>query len=177
MVQSRLIIAIIILAAVAGVIAFILTRPGKQKMILTSPSFNQGEGIPTEFTCDGGDVNPELSIKDVPPEAKSLVLIMDDPDAPGGTWTHWTLWNIPPQTTTIAKDSAPPQAAQGITSFGEPGYGGPCPPAGRPHRYFFKLYALDTVLNLDLESDINELRDAMNGHIITEAELMGIYQR
>lgn len=177
MVQGRLIIAIIMFAAAAGVIALILARPGKRKMIITSPSFDQGEGIPVKFTCDGGDVNPELHIQDVPPEAKSLVLIMDDPDAPGGTWTHWTLWNIPPQTATIAEDGAPPQAVQGVTSFGKPGYGGPCPPAGRPHRYFFKLYALDAVLDLDLESDVNELRDAISGHVIAEAELMGTYQR
>ncbi len=149
----------------------------RSKMILTSPSFGEGEGIPVKFTCDGGDVNPELRVQDVPAEAASLVLIVDDPDAPGGTFTHWTAWNIPPQTAAIGEGSVPPQSVEGETSFGRGGYGGPCPPAGRAHRYYFKLYALDTILDLGSDANVNELRDAMNGHVIAEAELMGTYQR
>lgn len=178
------VIVIIIIAAIVGVVA---TRPAKQKMILTSPSFNQGAVIPAKFTCDGENVNPELNIRDVPPDAKSLVLIMDDPDAPGGTFTHWTVWNINPRIEVIKEGSVPAglsadgshgaEAVEGKTSFGRSGYGGPCPPAGKPHRYFFKLYALDTVLNVNSYASVNELRSGMNGHVVAEAELMGTYQR
>jgi Raf kinase inhibitor-like YbhB/YbcL family protein len=149
----------------------------KNPMIITSPNFGAGEVIPARFTCDGGDANPELRIQGVPVEAKSLVLIMDDPDAPGGTFTHWTVWNIDPRTGVIAEGSAPLGAVEGKTSFGRRGYGGPCPPPGKPHRYFFKLYALDTVLNLEPEVSVSELKNAMQGHIVAEAELMGTYQR
>jgi Raf kinase inhibitor-like YbhB/YbcL family protein len=145
-------------------------------MIITSPSFENSGPIPAKFTCDGGDINPELVIQNVPAEAKSLVLIVDDPDAPAGTWTHWTVWNIDPGTSVIKEESVPPGATEGQTSFGKPGYGGPCPPGGR-HRYYFRLYALDALLNLDSDANVDELREAMNGHVVAEAELMGTYQR
>lgn len=145
-------------------------------MIITSPSFQNGGPIPAQFTCDGGDMNPELHIQDVPAEAKALVLIVDDPDAPGGTFTHWTAWNIDPKTETIKEESVPPGAVEGETGFGKPGYGGPCPPGGK-HRYFFRFFALDALLDLKPDALVHELRDRMNGRIVAEAELMGTYQR
>ncbi|MBS3101421.1 YbhB/YbcL family Raf kinase inhibitor-like protein [Candidatus Woesearchaeota archaeon] len=115
-------------------------------MKLTSPAFAHNGAVPSEFTCDSSDVSPPLTISDVPSNAKSLVLIMDDPDAPVGTWDHWIVFNIPPSAKEIAKGTEPKGTA-GKNSWGRTGYGGPCPPSGT-HRYFFKLYALDTQLNL-----------------------------
>jgi hypothetical protein len=145
-------------------------------MILESSAFANNTNIPSKFTCDGEDINPPLSIKEVPIEAKSLVLIMDDPDAPMGTWLHWTVWNIDPATSEIVENSIPPGAGEGATDFSRPGYGGPCPPGGT-HRYFFKLYALDIELNLATGAKLKELEQAMAGHIIDQAELIGLYQR
>lgn len=105
-------------------------------MIIKSPDFKNNQRIPSRFTCDGKDINPTLVFEDIPKNSKSLVLIVDDPDAPMGTWVHWTLWNIPKDTKIIEENSKPKGAIEGITSFGKPGYGGPCPPNG-VHRYFF----------------------------------------
>jgi Raf kinase inhibitor-like YbhB/YbcL family protein len=146
-------------------------------MILTSPNFNHGEPIPRKFTCEGFDVNSELAISNVPAEAKSLVLIVDDPDAPNGTWTHWTVWNIDPETTMIKDESVPPRATEGMTSKGNTGFHGPCPPPGKPHRYFFKLFALDAVLELKEGASRGELEAEIAAHKIAEAELMGTYER
>jgi len=143
---------------------------------MTSPFFKHNEKIPSKYTCDGDNKNPPLSILGVPSEAKSLVLISDDPDAPVGTWVHWTLWNIDPKTTEIAENSVPQGAVEGITSFGNTGYGGPCPPSGI-HRYFFKLYALDTVMNLNTSAKKNDIEEAMKTHILAQAELIGFYNR
>ncbi len=143
---------------------------------LVSPSFVKGGKIPAKYTCDGENVSPPLSIVGVPKEAKSLALIVEDPDAPGGVFTHWILWNIIPQTTMIGENSVPEGAVQGKTDFGAVGWGGPCPPSGT-HRYFFKLYALDTTLNLDRGADKQELVRAMEDHILSGAELMGLYSR
>ncbi len=145
-------------------------------MNISSPAFENAMPIPAEFTCDGENKNPLLVISDTHPDTKSLVLIMDDPDAPGNTWVHWTVWNISPDTREIAADSVPEGALQGKTSFGKSGYGGPCPHKGR-HRYFFKLYALDTVLNIPLTSETADIERAMEGHIIADAKLMGTYSR
>lgn len=145
-------------------------------MRLESPAFAHNQPIPTKYTCDGEDVSPPLKIFDVPANAKSLALIMDDPDAPRGTWLHWTVWNIPPDTQEIAENSVPQGAVEGMTDFGRPGYGGPCPPSGT-HRYFFKLYALDTMLNLPPGAKLSELEAAMSGHILAQAELIGLYSR
>lgn len=145
-------------------------------MKITSSVFQYGERIPKRYTCDGEDVNPPLQFHDIPQGAKSLVLIMDDPDAPGQTWLHWTVFNIPPQTTTIDEGDLPQEAKEGKTSFGRTGYGGPCPPSG-VHRYFFKLFALDTILDLPHGATLQELEEAMNGHILAQAELMGTYSR
>ena len=143
---------------------------------ITSPAFKNGEFIPAKFTCDGPDVNPALVIDNVPPAARSLALIMDDPDAPGGMWVHWVVWNIDPKTREIAERSVPAGANQGVTDFRKTSYGGPCPPPGT-HRYFFKLYALDTMLNLGPNTTKTALEKAMKGHIIGQGELMGRYKR
>lgn len=145
-------------------------------MQLFSPAFTHQSAIPSRYTCDGDDVNPPLEIAGVPAGTTSLALIVDDPDAPMGTWVHWTVWNIPPDTHTISQRSVPRGAVEGLTSFGKPGWGGPCPPSGT-HRYFFKLYALDTVLNLDPSTDKAALERAMEGHVLVRSELIGLYQR
>lgn len=143
-------------------------------MQLSTSAFRHQNYIPSRYTCDGENINPSLSIQDAPEDAKSLVLIMDDPDAPGGTFVHWTIWNIDPGTTTISENSVPGKAIEGMTSFGKRGYGGPCPPSGT-HRYFFKLYALDIDLVLDPSSTAEDLESAIQGHILAKAELMGLY--
>src|SRR6056297_2349089 len=145
-------------------------------MRIKSSAFKHTETIPSKYTCDGDDISPPLKIEEVPEEAKSLVLIVDDPDAPVGIWTHWTVWNINPKIEKIEEDSVPEGAVEGMTNFGSTGYGGPCPPGGE-HRYFFKLYALDSELELDSSVDAEELEEAMNKHIIEKAELVGIYEK
>jgi Raf kinase inhibitor-like YbhB/YbcL family protein len=143
---------------------------------ISSPAFDNDSDIPVKYTCDGEDVNPELIFEGVPADAASLVLIVDDPDAPGGTWVHWTVWNIDPATASIAEDSVPAGSVEGNTDFGVPGYGGPCPPSGT-HRYFFKLFALDTTLDLDTASSASDIEAAMEGHVVASAELIGLYSR
>ena len=145
-------------------------------MRLTSPAFQHNGTIPSKYTCDGLDVNPPLQISDVPSEAKSLALIADDPDAPTGIWTHWLVWNINPHIVEIEEDSVPEGAVEGNTNFGNPGYGGPCPPSGE-HRYYFKLYALDSPLGLQEGATRDELEASMEHHIIDETELAARYSR
>jgi Raf kinase inhibitor-like YbhB/YbcL family protein len=143
-------------------------------LLIKSPAFEQGKLIPKKYTCDGQDVNPPLTIEGVPKEAKTLVLAVDDPDAPSGTWDHWIVWNIPASTGKIAENSVP--GKEGRNSFGKQGYGGPCPPGGT-HRYFFKVYAIDTELNLGSGSRKKDAEKAMQGHILAKGELMGLYRR
>ena len=145
-------------------------------MKLTSSAFQHQQRIPAKYTCDGQNINPPLHLTEAPPAGQSLVLIMDDPDAPRGTWVHWTVWNIDPKTSEIPENSVPAGAVQGMTDFRRPGYGGPCPPSGT-HRYFFKLYALDTKLNLPAKTDKNALEKAMERHILARTELVGLYSR
>lgn len=145
-------------------------------MKITSSSFAHNQNIPPKYTCDGENINPPLLFSDIPADAKSLVLISDDPDAPMGTWVHWILWNIDPKTTEIAEKSVPAGAMEGTTSFGETGYGGPCPPSG-VHRYFFKLYALDTKLDLPISAKKEDLEKAIQQHILASAEMIGLYTR
>ncbi|MBI2651735.1 YbhB/YbcL family Raf kinase inhibitor-like protein [Candidatus Woesearchaeota archaeon] len=144
-------------------------------MKLTSSAFEHGKEMPSEYTCDGIDISPELHIENVPKNAKSLALIMDDPDAPMGTFVHWVVWNIPIDTK-IIKKGAEPKGIEGKTNSGRTGYGGPCPPSGT-HRYFFKVYALDMVLTLKEGSTKKDLEAAMQNHIIEKAEIMGTYGR
>ncbi len=146
---------------------------GGMTLKLSSPAFADKQGIPSDYTCDGSDRIPPLEISGVPPNAKSLALVMDDPDAPMGTWDHWVVWNIPPATKRIDSE---PEGTPGKNSWGKTGYGGPCPPSGT-HRYYFKLYALDSVLDLPAGSSKAALLSAMRGHILAEASLMGTYQR
>ncbi|MER3424119.1 MAG: YbhB/YbcL family Raf kinase inhibitor-like protein [Nitrospiraceae bacterium] len=152
-----------------------------QEMKLMSSAFQQGKMIPQQYTCDGSDISPPLTWSDPPQGTQSFALIADDPDAPRGTWVHWVVWNIP-ATVRSLEESVPRQeslatgAKQGMTDFKKIGYGGPCPPSGT-HRYFFKLYALDAMLNLPTGTTKAELEKAMQGHILGQAELMGTYQR
>ncbi|MBI2611769.1 YbhB/YbcL family Raf kinase inhibitor-like protein [Candidatus Gottesmanbacteria bacterium] len=145
-------------------------------MKITSNAFENNQPIPDKYTCDGNNVNPPLTISEVPDNAKSLVLIMDDPDAPVGTWVHWLVWNIDPKANEIVENGVPQNAVEGTTSFGKAGYGGPCPPSGT-HRYFFKLYALDNTLQLSSSFTKEDLEKAMNGHTLDKAELIGFYSR
>ena len=138
--------------------------------------FGNGENIPSEYTCDGHDLAPELAISDVPEDAKSLVLIVDDPDAPMGTWVHWLLYNIPASTKIINAQNLPRGVKSGETDFGRTGWGGPCPPSGT-HRYFFKLYALDKDINLNEGATKDQLEAEIKGHIIDKVELIGLYKR
>ena len=141
---------------------------------ITSPAFQAGGDIPAKFTCNGTNVSPELQISGVPNEAKSLVLIVDDPDAPRGLFTHWIVWNIDPKTTRVAENSAPAGAVQGTNDFGKRNYGGPCPPSGM-HRYFFKIFALDIKLELKPSARRTELDAAIRGHVLVQGELMARY--
>lgn len=150
-------------------------------MRIESAAFENSKAIPAKYTCDGEDVNPPLVWSGAPENTKSFVLIMDDPDVPknirkDGLWVHWMLWNIVSEIQMIAENSLPNGAVQGITTFGRTGYGGPCPP-DREHRYFFKLYALDTMLSLPSSATNDDLEQAMRGHILTQAELVGVYNR
>jgi len=145
-------------------------------MRIQSTDFEPNGPIPARFTCDGENISPKLSVSGVPEDAVSLVLVVDDPDAPMGTWVHWLVWNIPPQTVEIASAAVPAGSVEGVTSFGRSGYGGPCPPSGT-HRYFFKLYALDQNLSLTAAAKVQELDAAMSGHVLDKAGLVGVYGR
>ena len=146
------------------------------KLQLTSQAFHDNGMIPSEYTCDGANGNPPLSIRNVPANARSFALIVDDPDAPRGTWVHWVLWNMGPDTTEIPAMSVPGGALQGTNDFGRQSYGGPCPPSGT-HRYFFKLYALDISPPLKPGATKEQLEEALKGHILEKAELVGLYRR
>jgi len=168
---------IIILAATAIFVlistASAQTAEGGMDMRLSSPEFKNNDFIPRKFTCQGEDINPALVMEDVPKEAKSLALIVDDPDAPMGTWIHWVVFDIAP-TSQIKENSIPGKL--GSNDFGRKNYGGPCPPSGT-HRYFFKLYALDSMLNLKEGISKFDLEKAMEGHILAKAELIGLYKK
>ncbi len=150
---------------------------------LKTTAFSNGGEIPRKFTCSGENVSPPLAWSDTPGQARSLALIVDDPDAPAGTWTHWILWNIPAGVTSLpealppSQESLPNGARQGRNDFGRIGYGGPCPPPGRPHRYFFRLYALGSALELKSGAARSELESAMNPHVLAHAEWMGMFKR
>jgi hypothetical protein len=143
---------------------------------ISSTAFTQNGSIPSKYTCDGSDVSPPLMIENVPSGAKSLALIVDDPDAPAGTWVHWVVWNIAPDTKEIKENSPPHGAQEGLTDFRKRGYGGPCPPGGT-HRYFFKLYALDAMLTLGPNTTKAMLEHAMKGRVVAQCELIGRYKR
>jgi hypothetical protein len=161
--------------ALAIALAIVLFASGEAKMKITSSAFQEGGNIPSKFTCDGGDTSPPLQIAEVPSGAKSLALVVDDPDAPSGLFTHWMVWNIPAQANTIAQGSAP-KGVHGTNDFGKSGYGGPCPPSGM-HRYYFKIFALDRELDLPPGTKRSQLDAAMKGHVVAQGELMGRYSR
>lgn len=149
---------------------------------LTSSAFQEGGLIPRKYTCDGQDVSPPLRWSKTPDGTRGLALIVDDPDAPVGTWVHWVIVNIPPSLSELpegipAKDTLPNGARQGLNDFKRIGYGGPCPPPGKPHRYFFKLYALDTMLDVKPKATKAEVLKACKNHILAETQLMGQYGR
>ena len=155
---------------------------GPQMLSVTSTAFSEGESIPVVHTCDGEDRSPPLAWSGVPADAMSLALIVDDPDAPGGDFVHWVLYKIPSETRElgigVSKDATTAFGADnGRSGFGDLGYGGPCPPRGSPHRYFFKLYALDAEPNLEPGAGKAELLNEIQGHILAEGQLMGRYQR
>ncbi len=139
-----------------------------------SQAFESGKPIPKKYTCDGQDISPPLTIEGIPKEAKTLALIMDDPDAPSGTFDHWVVWNIPASSSKIGENTVP--GMEGVNGSRQTGYMGPCPPSGT-HRYFFKVYALDTALSLGVGSKKRDVEKAMQGHILTSGELMAVYSR
>ena len=148
---------------------------------ISSPAFENNKLIPKQYTCNGINISPPLSWNKIPPTTKSLALISDDPDAPMGTWVHWIIYNMPPISKGLQEGVLPLQnfshdTKQGINDFKKIGYGGPCPPSGT-HRYFFKLYALDTKLNLEAGATKKQLENAMKGHILAQAELTGKYKK
>jgi Raf kinase inhibitor-like YbhB/YbcL family protein len=145
-------------------------------MKIMSSAFENNAKIPARYTCDGENINPPLSFVNVPENTKSLVLIVDDPDSPTGTWAHWVVYNIDPKTKEIPENSIPQGAVLGMTTFGRAGYGGPCPGAGI-HRYFFKLYALSETLTLSSNADKQTVIKAMKDSVLGQAELIGLYAR
>lgn len=152
----------------------ILNINAASSVSVATSAFQAGGDIPAKFTCNGANVNPALKINGVPNEAKSIVLIVDDPDAPRGLFTHWILWNIDPKTTDIGENSVPAGGVQGTNDFGKRNYGGPCPPSGT-HRYFFKIFALDMKLDLKPGARRPDLDAAMKSHILAQGELMARY--
>jgi len=155
--------------------------PVEVEMELTSAVFADGGTIPVDYTCDGQDISPELSWSGAPEGTQSFALILDDPDSPGGDFTHWIIFNIPADTSTLVEaiSTAPLSVlvGQGENDFGSIGYSGPCPPSGSSHRYSFTLYALDITLELEAGATRGQLLDAMEGHILAQGELVGVYQR
>lgn len=153
-----------------------------QNISITSEAFRNGDAIPAEYTCDGRGISPPLSWSGIPAGTKSIVLVMDDPDAPRGTFVHWVLFNIPAETKKLPggvpeSKTLPNGSRHGITDSGRTGYSVPCPPPGKPHRYYFKVYALDTKLDLPAGATRANVERAMEGHILAKGELMGKYGR
>jgi Raf kinase inhibitor-like YbhB/YbcL family protein len=144
-----------------------------KQLTITSPAFQANQSIPPKYTCEG--FNPPISIEGIPEGTKSLALILDDPDAPSGTFDHWIVWNIPPSQKSIAENTTP--GTEGLNSDREHSYIGPCPPPGKPHRYTFKVYALDTMLNLAANSSKTDLATAMKSHVLAEGRLIGLFSR
>jgi Raf kinase inhibitor-like YbhB/YbcL family protein len=164
----------------ATVLAMAADSSGALQLVTTA--FRSGGRIPKQFTCSGKNVSPALSWSQPPQQTQSLVLILDDPDAPAGNWVHWVVYDLPPSARQLPEHVPPGDAIsgggrQGANDFSQTGYGGPCPPPGKPHRYFFRLYALDTRLNLHGAARRQDVDDTMKGHILAQAELMGTFQR
>ena len=170
---------------VVGILLSIMGIMGAEEamaMEIKSSAFKAQEKIPAKYTCEGADVSPPLSWTDVPEKTQGLALICDDPDAPMGTWVHWVIYDLPTETRELPEGMTPKEviengARQGVNDFGKVGYGGPCPPPGPAHRYFFKLYALDAKLGLPPRATKKDVEKAMKGHILAQTELVGLYKR
>jgi len=145
-----------------------------KELTIKSPAFEHGKLIPKKYSCDGQDINPPLTIEGIPKEAKTLVLAVDDPNAPSGTFDHWIVWNIPASASKIGENTVP--GTEGMNGARQQGYMGPCPPWGT-HRYFFKVYALDTELSLGINSRKKDVEKAIQGRIVAKGELIGLYRR
>jgi len=177
--QLLLMLALLFLAIFSNMKAFGEEKATEKKMQpidVSSTAFSDGGMIPEKFTCDGENVNPPIEIKNVPKGTKSLALIVDDPDAPIGTWDHWLMWNLDPKTAKVQENATPPQAKVGKNDYKKMAYGGPCPPFGE-HRYYFKVYALDKELDLPKGEKRKALERAFKDHIISEGKMMGRYKR
>ncbi len=154
----------------------------KMEFTISSPSFTEGGSISKKFTCEGEDVSPQLTWSNSPKGTVTFALLVDDPDAPVGNWSHWAIWNIPGESQGLS-EAVPKDphlangSVQGTNDFRRIGYNGPCPPAGKPHRYYFRVFALDRKLNVESTAGKRELEAAMKGHILSQAEWMGRYQR
>jgi Raf kinase inhibitor-like YbhB/YbcL family protein len=169
-------------AAALATTGSLMTPPdAHKKMSLSSTAFKDGQTIPADYTCDGKNISPQLHWTGAPANTQSLILIVDDPDAPTGVWTHWIAFNLSTDTSELAEDFAksPETSAtkQGTNDFKKIGYGGPCPPLGKPHRYFFRIFALDTMLNLPSGATRKEVDAAMAKHVLAIGQLMGSYQK
>lgn len=179
----RHVAALVILLVGSGCAAAAVTTmdPGSapKSLIVTSESYANGQRIPDKHTCSGADQSPGLSFADVPQRAKSLVMVMDDPDAPRGTWLHWTAWNLPPTLPRLTPGAniSDLGGREGVNDAGDRGYGGPCPPPGAPHRYFLRVYALDVTLDVPAGARLPDLAKAAKGHVVAWGELMGTYSR
>lgn len=184
-IPARLMRAISASVSLAVLLSVFFSPHGKGETVsfqIKSSAFSTGGVIPQKFTCDGPDDSPQLTWTDSPPKTQSFALIMDDPDAPVGTWVHWVLYDLPANARELAEAVAKQEqlsngARQGRNDFGKTGYGGPCPPPGKAHRYFFKLYALDAKLDLKAGARKSDLERAMQGHILAQAEWVGRYGR
>ena len=181
--KRRLFPITLIGAAIALVLATtgsLMAPPNAQKkMSLSSSAFKDGHPIPVDYTCDGKNISPPLAWSGAPADTQSLLLIVDDPDAPAGVWTHWILFNLTTDTSDLPEDfvKSPSTAKPGTNDFKKTGYGGPCPPAGKAHRYFFRIFALDTTLNLSPGATRKDVDAAMAKHVLAMGQLMGTYQR
>jgi Raf kinase inhibitor-like YbhB/YbcL family protein len=169
----------IVVVALAGCVRKSTSTEEEHPMTIqvTSSAFADGSTIPSRYTADGADVSPPLKWSGVPAAAKSLAIICDDPDAPRGTWVHWVAFNLPPTEVEIAEGATTFGGKQGKNDFRKLGYGGPSPPPGKPHRYFFKVFALDTLLDLAEGATKADLEKAMHGHVLASGQLMGKYGR
>jgi len=177
----KLLLLILLLAIVSGCIAKENEVNNMEKVSISS-AFKDGGTIPDEYTCEGEDISPPLSWQGLPADTKSIALIMDDPDASGRAFVHWVIYNIPGSTQKLAKgipkrEKLADGSLQGMTDFGGAGYGGPCPPQGKPHRYILKIYAIDKLLDLPYRGSKEDVETAMKGHILAKGELIGKYAR
>jgi hypothetical protein len=168
------------LLILSGMVMLAKDAPGKLELRTTA--FRTGSAIPTQFTCSGANISPALTWNHPPQGTQSFVLVVDDPDAPGGTWVHWVVYDLPASARQLpehvpAGDTLAGGGKQGLNDFPQNGYGGPCPPPGNPHRYFFRLYALDTILNLHAPVHRADVDRAMKGHVLAQSEWMGTFGR